>query len=371
MGAAGYAYLAVPVRMYTPVFVDPEISTQADGAQSSRVPVSLPEDPYEAISTIPACHVEESEDSDMSGARSTSWDSTTPLSPDHPLTNATPVLVPSLHRTTPFCKRFRSSYESSPSPSSNLIVQKRYRGHELDDESHELDDKSHELDDKSCGIEDESHGLNDEGRRVESDRLGLEEEAALEGQQRAAPVVETAVGQGSGFVPEPERPERVSVRRQPTITTWTDSEDGRTYIDIPTYPPPAPPVQTPPSPEWPSGSLLIYPAPFAIPSPMISLTVPSTIASPVATLTTTIPVNEDQFIEIDMDVKELYNRSGAVRDAIFSQRYRLKSLEHEQERTAMTLVHDLLVQQATLQSELQEMRGRVTALEQERDRMEQ
>ncbi|GJY01105.1 hypothetical protein Tco_0359257 [Tanacetum coccineum] len=36
-------------RMSTPVFVDLESSTQADGAQSSRVPVPLPEDPYEAI----------------------------------------------------------------------------------------------------------------------------------------------------------------------------------------------------------------------------------------------------------------------------------------------------------------------------------
>ncbi|GKF12292.1 hypothetical protein Tco_0050218, partial [Tanacetum coccineum] len=81
------------------------------------------------------------------------------------------------------------------------------------------------------------------------------------------------------------------------------------------------------------------------------------------------------------------------------------SLEHEQERVAMTfralwrpvlaleawaghvdtwlagmsqtgyddhrLVHDLLVQQTSLQRELQEMRGRVAALEQERDRREQ
>ncbi|GKF99487.1 hypothetical protein Tco_0298270, partial [Tanacetum coccineum] len=31
------------------VFVDLESSTQADGAQSSRVPVPLHEDPYEAI----------------------------------------------------------------------------------------------------------------------------------------------------------------------------------------------------------------------------------------------------------------------------------------------------------------------------------
>nr|GFB15114.1 hypothetical protein [Tanacetum cinerariifolium] len=35
--------------MSTLVFVDPESSTQADGAQNSRVPVSLPKDPYEAI----------------------------------------------------------------------------------------------------------------------------------------------------------------------------------------------------------------------------------------------------------------------------------------------------------------------------------
>ncbi|GKE58312.1 hypothetical protein Tco_1497497, partial [Tanacetum coccineum] len=36
-------------RMSTPVFVDPKSSTQADGAQSSRVPIPLSEDPYEAI----------------------------------------------------------------------------------------------------------------------------------------------------------------------------------------------------------------------------------------------------------------------------------------------------------------------------------
>ncbi|GKG03954.1 hypothetical protein Tco_0314341, partial [Tanacetum coccineum] len=35
--------------MSTAVFVDPEISTRADGAQSSRVPVPLPKDPYETI----------------------------------------------------------------------------------------------------------------------------------------------------------------------------------------------------------------------------------------------------------------------------------------------------------------------------------
>nr|GEX86920.1 hypothetical protein [Tanacetum cinerariifolium] len=166
---------------------------------------------------------------------------------------------------------------------------------------------------------------------------------------------------------------------------------------------------------------------------MISLTVPSPIASHMATSTATIPVDEDQFIEvggqlelymsilqdhtqrldampptlfaeIDRDVRELYTRSGAVRNESFSQRYQFRSLEHEQERTAMTfkalwrpvlaleawagrvdtrmtdmswagyadhrLVHDMLLQQTTLQRELQEMRGRVTVLKQERDRRE-
>ncbi|GJV20610.1 hypothetical protein Tco_1369630 [Tanacetum coccineum] len=191
-----------------------------------------------------------------------------------------------------------------------------------EDEGHGLDDESHRLDDKD-------HSLDDEGRSIDEEGLGLEgseEEAVPEGQQRAAPVVETVVGeplglgygalrrrvlaveeyqvynmfevgQGSGSVPELERPERVWAIRQPTLTTWIDLEDGIAYIDIPTYLPPAPPAQTLPSPEWSSGSLPVSPAPSAvpspIPSPMISLTVPSPKASPVATQIVTISVDED------------------------------------------------------------------------------
>nr|GFC59943.1 hypothetical protein [Tanacetum cinerariifolium] len=78
--------------MSTPVFVDPESSTEADGAQNSRVPIPLPEDAYEAIRkaylvgtdtesepfkgeartpesphivALPTCHVEGSEGSGM------------------------------------------------------------------------------------------------------------------------------------------------------------------------------------------------------------------------------------------------------------------------------------------------------------------
>ncbi|GJW62994.1 hypothetical protein Tco_0114878, partial [Tanacetum coccineum] len=148
--------------------------------------------------------------------------------------------------------------------------------------------KSLGMDDESHGLDDETRGLDDEGHSVESDRPGLEEEDVIPGgQHHAAPVVGRAVsapltvvsaplglgykalrchdrelaleedhvystfkvGQGSRSALEFERPERVSACRQPTLTTWTDPEDGMVYIDVLAYPPPAPPVQTPPSPE--------------------------------------------------------------------------------------------------------------------------
>ncbi|GKE99456.1 hypothetical protein Tco_0022807, partial [Tanacetum coccineum] len=180
--------------MSTPIYVDSETVTPADGAQSSRVPVPLHGDPYKAISqahlvetdtesepfedpsetetpesphvvasptllpdyTPPTFHAEESEASDMSGTRSTASDSTTPLLPDHPLTHTSPTLVPSLRRIArmvvrvylamspglstreaeamtlldlAFRKRYRSSYETSLSPTVSPVLppRKRYR----------------------------------------------------------------------------------------------------------------------------------------------------------------------------------------------------------------------------------------------------
>ncbi|GKF74386.1 hypothetical protein Tco_0220718, partial [Tanacetum coccineum] len=84
-------------------------------------------------------------------------------------------------------------------------------------------------------------------------------------------------------------------------------EDGMVYTDILTYVPPVAHVQTPPSPEWSSRSLPLLDA------------LPPTL-----------------FESYDRDLRELYTRSGAVRDEIFSQRYRFRSLEREQERATMT-----------------------------------
>ncbi|GKB98400.1 hypothetical protein Tco_0984537 [Tanacetum coccineum] len=338
--------------MFTPVFVDPESSTQADGAQSSRVPVPLPKDPYEAIRQAYLDGTDTESEPFKDPIDTETPESPLTIAPPTPLSESTPpVLVPIFRRTarmavrappamssglsasmtevaamseSAFRKRFRSSYESSPSVSPpDLPLRKRYRGtSELVEDSEEDDDEEDEeieesmdsdsvsedaedegptvededpaaedegltagvegpgmhdegygLDDESHGMDDESRGVDDEGHSVESDGLGLEEEeeAIPGGQQQAAPVVGTAmsaplglgygalrrqelaleeddvystfeVGQGSGSAPESERPERVSAFRQPTLTTWTDLEDGMVYIDVPTYPPPTPPV---------------------------------------------------------------------------------------------------------------------------------
>ncbi|GJZ15331.1 hypothetical protein Tco_0551008 [Tanacetum coccineum] len=187
-----------------------------------------------------------------------------------------------------FWKRYRSSYEIPP-PSLSLThpVQKRYRGTSeliLDTDSEgdkfgEEDTKEDERSDADDERERES-GLEDEGPGME------EEEAAPEGQQQAVLVVDTAtseplgLGYGAARCRAPESTKEIA-----PSTYEVDPEDGWVYTDILTYAPPAAPVQTPPSPE---------------------------------------------------DLRELYTRSGAVRDEIFSQRYRFRSLEREQERATVT-----------------------------------
>ncbi|GKG38591.1 hypothetical protein Tco_0460303, partial [Tanacetum coccineum] len=117
-------------------------------------------------------------------------------------------------------------------------------------------------------------------------------------------------------------------------------EDGIVYIDVPAYPAPAPPVHTPPLPEWTSGSLPISPSPSDVPSPisssMIPLTVPSHVATP-ATAETKLGAQVEMpgglirdhtiwlkelsyalFERYDKDIGELFTRLGAVREEIFS-----------------------------------------------------
>ncbi|GJZ45661.1 hypothetical protein Tco_0593257 [Tanacetum coccineum] len=285
-----------------------------------------------------------------------------------------------------FRKRFRSSYESSPSLSPlDLPSRKRYRGtSELVEDSEEDNDEEDEeieesldydsvsedtedegptaededpaagderlaagveglgMDDESHVLDDESRGLDGEGHSVESDGLGLEEE-----EEEAVPEVNSRqlrlwgqftfeVGQGSGSIPDSERPERVSGSRQPTLTTWTDPEDGMVYIDVHAYPPPAPLVHIPPSPEWTSGSLSISPLPSVVPLPVSSPMTPLTVPSPVATPTT---AETGGFLtELGDQVKMQGGliRDHAVRLKELSPALFERSLEYEQERVAIT-----------------------------------
>ncbi|GKB54402.1 hypothetical protein Tco_0905155, partial [Tanacetum coccineum] len=243
----------------------PNISAPAGRPFSSRVPIPFPEDPYEAI-----------RHAYLDGTDTESEPFEDPIdteTPESPLTIAPPIsltksspptLVPILNKTTrmvvrippamssglsasmaevaamsesAFRKRFRSSYESSPSLSPpDLPSRKRYRGtSELVEDDEEDDDEEDEeieesLDSDSVsedaedegptaededpaagdeglaagveglGMDDESRGLDDEGHSVESDGLGLEEEEAVPGgQQQAAPVVGTAVSAPLGL----------------------------------------------------------------------------------------------------------------------------------------------------------------------------
>ncbi|GJY48127.1 hypothetical protein Tco_0438083 [Tanacetum coccineum] len=287
--------------MSTSVFVDPEISTQADEGQSSRVPVPFPENPCEAIRQAYLVGTDTKSEPFEDPVETEAPESPHIVAPPTSLPDSTPpILVPILRRTArmavrvllamspglsasiaevaamsdlAFRKRLRSSYKSSPSSSPlDLPSRKRYRGtfelvegdkkeeddkEEKDDEEDEDIEESLDSDSESEDAEDEGPTTKDEdptagdeglvagdegpGMRVESLSLGRDE-VVPEGRQRATPVMETAVGHSSGFVTEPERPKRVLALRQPTLTAWIDPEDGIAYIDVPAYPPPAPPA---------------------------------------------------------------------------------------------------------------------------------
>ncbi|GJW17951.1 hypothetical protein Tco_0025387 [Tanacetum coccineum] len=365
-------------------YVDSKTITQADGAQSSRVLVPLPDDPYVAVrqaqlvdtdieldpeeapseaeesqplgSRLPLMS-EEFEAFEPSGTRTisshspVSSNSTASLSPDHPLTHVSPTPTPtqvSFHQAmtlldTAFCKRYRSSYETpSLSSSSTLPVRKRYQGTSeliLDTESEgdKLgdEDTKEDVDEESQGLDNESHGLDDESQSLDDETTSK------------------PLGLGYGAT----RHRALKSTKEIAPSTYEVGQSTRVYTDILTYAPPVAPVQTPPSPEWSLGSLPVSPS---------SLVVPSPIALPVATLAATISrldtLPPTLVTDIDRDVRELCTRSGHI-DNRMANMSRARYDDHR-------LIQDMLVQQAAMQRELQEMRGLVTTLDQERGRKE-
>ncbi|GJV83814.1 hypothetical protein Tco_1523712 [Tanacetum coccineum] len=157
------------------------------------------------------------------------------------------------------------------------------------------------------------------------------------------------------------RHHRVSAFRQPTLTTWVDPEDGRVYTDIPVYVPPVSPVQTPPSPEWSSDSLPISPSSPVVASP---LELHGSIIHDHTQRLDALPPT--LFADIDKDVRELYTRPVLALEA-WAGRIDTRLADISWDRyDDHRLIQDMLVQQAAMQRELQEMRGRVTALNRRR-----
>nr|GEY84150.1 hypothetical protein [Tanacetum cinerariifolium] len=283
----------------------------------------------------------------VSSHLSVSTDSTAPLSLDHLLTQVSPTLTPTralFYRRTAHMT-MRAQPVMSPGHSSRVAEAmalsdtafRKSEGDELGDEDtgEGGEDESSDADDERDGLNDKGHGLVDEDHGLENEGLGLEEEV----------------------IPEVSSMQfRLWIRPRTGHTiTWVDPKYGSIYTGVLIYPPVAP-VQTSSSPEWSFDSLPISPS---------SLVVPSSLASPVATLIANISVDEDHFpevgvqvelhrsllydhtqhldalpptlfVDIDRDVRELYTRLREIRDEIFSQRFRFRSLEHEHERATVT-----------------------------------
>ncbi|GJW73468.1 hypothetical protein Tco_0132838, partial [Tanacetum coccineum] len=178
----------------------------------------------------------------------------------------------------------------------------------------------------------------------EDEGLGLEEEEAVpEGQQQAVPVVKTAASEPLGLGYEALRLLELAVGEDQVPSTYEvvqssrsmpeQQEDDRVYTNIPIYPPVAP-VQTPLSPEWSSATISVDEDQFLKVGAQLELH-GSILQDHTQRLDALPPT---MIADIDRDVRELYTRSEVVRDEIFSRPL-----------------------------EIQEMRGRVTVLEQESD----
>nr|GEV05490.1 hypothetical protein [Tanacetum cinerariifolium] len=156
-----------------------------------------------------------------------------------------------------FRKRYRSSYETpSPLSSPTLPIRKRYRG--TSKLVKDTKDESSDLDTTREGLEDEGPGSEDEGPSSE------EEEATPDGQQQTVPVMDTVADEPLGSVLEQQRAEETLALRSTIRATWS------------------------------SGSLQVSPS---------SQTVPTLVALPATTPTTTIAVDDGEFLEVGAQLK--------------------------------------------------------------------
>ncbi|GJX19369.1 hypothetical protein Tco_0222046 [Tanacetum coccineum] len=163
--------------MSTPVFVDLEISTQADGAQSSRDPVETetPESLHTVSSptslpdsTPPICHAEDKKDSTTVNRD--------PRHPDSTATLSTAIThIPILPYLDPI-----STPEVAAMSDSAFLEDKEEDKEEEDEEVEESSDS----DSESEAAGDEGLAAGDEGPDMRVESLGLEEDEVVpEGRQ--------------------------------------------------------------------------------------------------------------------------------------------------------------------------------------------
>ncbi|GJR81179.1 hypothetical protein Tco_0151964 [Tanacetum coccineum] len=167
----------------------------------------------------------------------------------------------------------------------------------------EDDEEDDEEIEESLDSNSESEDAEDEGPTIEDEDPAAGDEGLVAGDEVPGMGVES-LGLG----------ERVSALRQLILTTWIDPEDAPSIVPLP------------------------------ISSPMISLILPSPVASPVMAEAEG-EISHALFERYDRDIGELFTRSGAVRDEIFSQRYRFRNGElgvvlhiAEERRTRLDLV---------------------------------
>ncbi|GJZ93297.1 hypothetical protein Tco_0665362 [Tanacetum coccineum] len=332
-----YPYRVITVRqVYLATIMNFEFELFED-SRETEIPQPLPIAPLPVPpSDDPYLITEEFEASKPSDTRITSShsttpsDSTTPLSPNHPLAQTSPAPT----RVSYYCSTARMAVRTRPTLSSGMsdriakaaaLSPSSFYTSELvedtKDESSNSDTEGEGSEDKGPGSEDEDPGLEDKGLGSEK-----EEEAAPEGQQEAISVVDTAADKPLGL--------GYGALRRRELALGEGSMPSTFEID----------------------RVLVSPS---------SPAVPTLVASPMTTPTTTIAVDEDEFLKVgaqleiygsilhdhthrldalpptlfegyDMDLRELYTRSKEVRDEIFSQRYRLRSLEQEYERATVT-----------------------------------
>ncbi|GKE11195.1 hypothetical protein Tco_1414746 [Tanacetum coccineum] len=213
-----------------------------------------------------------------------------------------------------FRKRYRSSYEM-PSPSScpTLPIRKRYRGtSELVEDTR---DESSYANTEREGSGDESPSSKDEGPGLEDEGPGLEEEAAPKGQQQLALEEGSMpstfnIGQSFRSMSGQQRVEETPTPKPPVHAIWVDLIDGIVYTDILIYVPPVPTIALD------EDEFLEVGAQLELHGIILHDHTQRLDALPPAL-----------FEVYDRDLRELYTRSRAIRDEIFSPCYRLRSLE--------------------------------------------